>query len=264
MTANGTQNSLAVSADASAVAHLGQVLSVTVSFTDTSNNPIPNNTIEMVDTDDAEVPQDLIAAVTIKNVSTVQQDNVAFNGPLIASFHSRSLQALPISVTSGPTGTSTLSPLAPGATATRKYGLHLTNNGVFDLSSQLTSSDDGLTGHTNVSGGLGTLTANPTAILFLRLHAVTDVTGLLTPGSPVLVSGTLVNRSQTQAIDLVPVEPTFGSGDNAGNGALVDSSQTPLPDGVELPLAGEIPPGTVKDVSDRHRSGGGNAGDGVL
>ena len=251
LAASGTQNGLAVSGTASAVAHLGQVMSVTVSFTDTAGNPIQNNTIKMVDTDTAEVPQDVTAVVTVKNVSTVQQDNVAFNGPLIASFHTatHSQQALPISVTSGPTGDSILSPLAPGASATRTYGLHLTNNGIFDLSAQVTSGDDGVIGPTNVSSGLGTLTANPTAILFLELHPVTDVRGLLRPGSPVLMSGTLVNRSQTQSIDLIPVEPTFQNGDNGGHGALVDASQTPLPDGVELPLAGDLPPAAVKNVS---------------
>lgn len=247
VTANGTQNSLAASATASVLAHLGQPISVSVTF-EQNGMAIPNNTVKLADTDTGEVPQDLTAVVTLKNITTVQQDNVHFNGNPVPSFHtaSQALPKVPLSVTSGPTG-DVLSSLAPGQTATVRYVLHVSNNGVFDVAVQVLSGDAGGT-RTLVSPGLGTLTANPTALLSLTLHPVTDVSGLVTPGSPVLVSGTLVNRSQTQTLDLIPVEPKITGGDNAGSGALTDSSVSDLPDGVRLPLAGKIAPATTVNV----------------
>ena len=245
--ASGNENGAPAIAQASAVAHLGQPISVSVAFTQ-KGLPVVNNTVKMADTDTGEAPQDLTAVVTLTNISSVQQDNVHFNGTPTLSFHTstQALPVIPLSVTSGPTGNA-LSTLAPGQTAREEYVLHLTNNGVFDFGVQVLSGDDGGTG-TNVSTGLGTLTANPTALLALSLHPVTDVSKLLTPGSPVLISGTLVNRSQTQTLDLIPVEPEIKGSDNAGSGALTDSSVSDLPDGVRLPLAGKIPPATTVDV----------------
>ena len=217
---------------------------------------IPEATIQLGDTDEAEIPQDVVAAVTLTNLSEVQQNNIHFNGMPTVSFHnpSQAMPVVPVSVTLGPTGPA-LASLAPGQQVTEDYDLHVTNNGVFDVSSQVLSVDAGGTA-TNVSTGLGTITVNPTALLVLSLHRASDGTAgppapmapLTTPGAPVLLSGTLVNRSQTKTIDLTPVLPTITGDDNAGSGELFDASESPLPDGVRLPVAGDIVPGKTIDV----------------
>lgn len=250
LTANGTQNSLAVSADASKVAHLGQVLALSMSFTQQNGAAIDNNTIKLADDDDGEVPQAIVGKLTIKNVSSLQQDHLSLNGPLTPSFHSSSqaLPTLPISVVPQPDPPKLPAALAPGESTTLTYAVHVGANGVFDLSSMVLSSDVG--GGTNVSTGVGTLTALPTALLLLKLHPVSDIRAPITAGQPVLLSGTLRNLSNTQPLELLPIEPAPISGGpgNAGNGAVTDASQSTLPDGTRPPLAGKIKPSDVVEV----------------
>jgi hypothetical protein len=251
VSASGTEGDAPATADAQTIAHLGQPIQVSVTFLQ-NGTPIPNNTIKLADTDDGEVPQDLTAQVTLKNISQIQQDNVTFNGGLTASFHSAqtALPTVPVTTTASPSPPPVIASIAPGATAKQLFNVHVTNNGVFDLSAQVTSGDDGAS-TTEVSSGLGTLTANPTALLYVDLTPSMDGTGddgLLTAGNSVIVTGEVTNRSNTQTLDLTPIEPKLVGFGNAGGGALTDSSVPDLPDGVRLPLSGELEPGETVEV----------------
>ena len=257
LTANGTQNGHGISADASTVAHLGQPISVSIAFKKDGTS-LQDNTFKLADDDNGEIPQVVTAVLTLKNESPAKQDHVSFNGPLIPSFHTaaQALPTNPVTVTAGPAAaagapgpyTTDLPDLAPGATVQRTYTLLVRKNGVFDVSSQVLSADEGGTG-TNVSTGLGTLTADPTALVLLSLHrAGGSSSAAVRAGTPVLVFGTLTNLSQTHPVDLAPVEPNVGAGENAGGTALTDASASPLPDGVVLPLAGPIAPAAVTQV----------------
>lgn len=84
----------------------------------------------------------------------------------------------------------------------------------------------------------------PTALLWLSLHPLE--TGAVSPGTPVLIGGTLTDRSLTQSLDVVPLVP--GIEGNAGDGALVDQAAEPDADGTVLPFAGEVAPGQTVDL----------------
>ncbi len=165
----------------------------------------------------------------------------------------------------GADATHALGNLAVGATVVRKYGLHVTNNGVFDLDSQVTSGDHGGAG-TNVSFGVGTLTANPTAILFLSLHPVTDVSKLLKPG----LAG--ARRRTTREPQPDPVDrPHPGRAHSPGRGQRRRRRdhrrvgvRTPRR-GTGAALGGDPPGDHCRSRRrDRHRAGGGNARNGDL
>jgi hypothetical protein len=253
VSAAGTQGSVTSSADAQTIAHLGQPIQVAVTFLQ-NGTPVPNNTIKLADTDDGEVPQDLTAKVTLTNISKIQQDNVTFNGGLTGSFHTstQALPAVPLTTSASPTPPPVITSIAPGASAPPQlFNVHVTNNGVFDLSAQVTSGDDGAS-TTEVSSGLGTLTVNPTALLYVDITPSNDGTGAdgpLIAGNSVIVTGTVTNRSNTQALDLEPIEPKVVGFGNAGGGALTDSSESDLTDGVRLPFSGTIDPGQTIEVS---------------
>jgi hypothetical protein len=179
---------------------------------------------------------------------------VAFNGlpPFSYATKAQSVRRLPVAITavndlapesSGAADALKLGTLAPGASATVRFTVHVTNNGSFTLSPQVLSSPKGGTS-TNVSEGRGTLTALPSALLWLSLHPVDP--GLVPAGSEFLIAGTVTNRSLTDTLELQPLEATIDGG--AGGGDLVDQAATPQPDGVELPVAGTIAPGQTIDV----------------
>ena len=224
------------------------------------------DTLKLADADDGEVPQDVQAVLTVTNVSTVTQEHITINGRPVPSFHdaAHALPSVPLSVTDGPptntpipegaSGT-TSGTLAPGASASLTYTVHVRDNGVFDLSAQLLSSDVGGTS-TNVSTGSGTLTVVPTALLWLQLKRVDNAP--VRAGLPVEIRGTLTNRSQTQIVNAAPLEPVATTG-NAGGGRLVDDTSPAnlalsyLADGVQLPFLGPVKPGqkiTLKGVID--------------
>jgi hypothetical protein len=238
----------------SKVIALGQPLEVSVAWlqggqplvlSQPGQAPQPN-TIKLADGEKEEVPQDVTAQVTVKNTSGVTEENISFNGIPALSYHSPgdARQALPIGVTSGPTPSATIEALAPGATAKVTFNVHVTGNGVFDFSPQLLSSDESSLG-TNVSQGVGTLTALPTALLWLSLHRVG--TGLVQAGTTVEISGTVVNRSLTQTIEVDPLEAKHEG--NAGQGELVSDTLPPELDGVQLPFSGKIKPGETVDIT---------------
>lgn len=258
----GTEGTDPQSADADAVAHLGQPLAVTVSWSqggkpillEVPGKPSLPDTIRLADADDGEVPQDVIAVVRIKNTSTVTQRSISVNGIPALSYHVpvQATQVLPVGVTGGPTPSRSPGDLAPGETAAPiNYRVHVTNNGAFDFSPQVLSSSDG-TDNTEVSQGVGTITVLPTALLWLSLHKVGS--GSVRAGTQQGLSGTLTNRSLTQAVEVAPLEPATVEG-NAGGGRLVDASRpggvagSTLPDGVQLPFFGPLRPGQVLDLA---------------
>jgi hypothetical protein len=229
-------------------------LKVTVSFKQNGqplvvrvNGQSQKDTLRLADDDKGEVAQDLTTEVTVKNTSKKVQTHVLVNGPPAFSYAnaSNAQQSLPVGITAGPTPSDHIGTLAPGAKATIDYTAHVTNNGVFDCTAQVLSANQGST-HNLVSQGKGTLTALPTALLWLTLTRPAG-TALVTAGTQVEISGTVTNRSLTQTIDVDPLEPADVG--NAGGGALVDDTTTPLTDGVILPFAGTIDPGQTINVS---------------
>lgn len=209
--------------------------------------PPQKDTIQLADDDKGEIAQQVDAALTVTNTSTKTQTNVHVNG--LPSFAyadaTNARQALPIGITAGPTPSANIGTLAPGQKSTPiNYVLTVTNNGVFDCSAQVLSTAQG-SNHTLVSQGTVKFTALPTALLWLALKQVGGK-GPVTAGTQVTISGTITNRSLTQSIDVDPIVPEISG--NAGGGALVDSSQAPLSDGVVLPFAGMLTPGQSVSV----------------
>lgn len=236
----------------STTVRLGQPLSITVKWLQNGQNltttvgaKVYSDTLQLADGDQAEVPADVTAKVIVKNVSTVAQENVSINGvpPFSFATKAQAVRALPVSVSSGPTPGAKIGTLAPGASKYVTYGVHVTNNGTFNFTPQVLSSSAGSTG-TNVSEATSLLTVWPTKLLWLDLHPLE--TGLVKAGTPVLIGGTVTNRSLTQTLDLDPLLATLTG--NAGGGDLVDQKDPPQPDGVDLPFAGEIAPGDTIDV----------------
>jgi hypothetical protein len=260
--AKGTAaNGDAVSAHGSVTARLGQPLTITVNWlkgTKALSTVVDGkalaDTLRLADGDKAEVPDDVTAEVVVKNTSKVAQDNVAFNGVPAFSFATRAqaVRALPVAVTAvngislgDPKTTEALKigTLAPGASATVSFGVHVVNNGTFRFSPQVLSVSRGASA-TNISEGQSTLTVLPTALLWLSLHSLEPEA--VSPGTPVLIGGTLTNRSLTESLDVVPMVPDIEG--NAGDGALVDQAAEPDADGTVLPFAGEIAPGDTIDL----------------
>jgi hypothetical protein len=194
------------------------------------------------------------AQLLVKNTSKTTQDNVAFNGVPHFSFATKAqaVRALPVAVTEV-NGVSVGDPksaealklgtLSPGQSATVAFEVHVVNNGSFRLSPQVLSVSRGASA-TNISEGTSTLTVLPTALLWLSLHSLEP--GAVSPGTAVLIGGTLTNRSLTQSLDVVPLVPNIEG--NAGDGALVDQAAEPDADGTVLPFAGEIAPGDTIDL----------------
>ena len=248
-------------ASASVTARLGQPLSITVNWlkdgkpltTEVNGKNVPD-TLRLIDADKAEIPDDVTAQVVVKNTSKATQDNVAFNGvpPLSFATKAQAVRVLPVVVTavnglalSDPQapGALKIGKLAPGQVAKANFDVHVTNNGSFVFSPQLLSSTRG-SNATNVSEGQGILTVLPTALLWLSLHKLDN--SVVTPGEPVLIGGTVTNRSLTETLTLQPLVPAIVGG--GGGGELVDQAAPPQPDGVELPFAGDLEPGQTIDV----------------
>ena len=122
--------------------------------------------------------------------------------------------------------------------------MRVSNNGVFDFSPQVLSSDRGLGEHERERGPRHSNGA-AAALLWLSLHPVD--TGLIQAGTMTEVFGSVENRSRTHSIDIEPLEPSSVEG-NVGGGALVDSSEAPLQDGVHLPFLGKMKPGQVVEL----------------
>jgi len=243
------------SAQATQTAALGQPLEVSVGWLSSANGPalvlnqpgqppLPN-TIRLGDEEKGEIAQEVTALVRIRNTSAVTEENVSLNGVPALSYHSAShaLQALPVGVV-GTLPNGTIGSLAPGAEAKVEYTIRAGGNGEFDFSPQVLSSDSVSTG-TNISQGVGTLTALPTAMLWLSLHRVNP--GLIKAGLDTEISGTVTNRSLTQTIEVDPLEAEHEG--NAGGGELVSDTSTIQPDGVHLPFQGKIAPGETVDVT---------------
>jgi hypothetical protein len=251
VTANGTENSEAVSAHASVTAHLSQPLSVSVAFEQNGSNlagsPLGANTIKLADNDSGEIPQTVTAVVTVKNVSSTEQEHVAFQGTPAVSFHdpAHATPPLPFGVSAGPSPAS-LPNLAPGASTTASFTLTVSGNGIADLTPQLLSTDAG-TDDNNVSQGLGTLTALPTAILWLSLQTPASLQGLIPAGNTVTLTGTVTNRSLTNSVDVTPIVPT--SSGNVQGGILQGPNIGPLPDGVQPGYVGTLAPGAEQAVT---------------
>jgi hypothetical protein len=245
--ANGTEGSTALpTATATTVAHLGQPISVTVAWQqnglDLSGAATGPNSIKLADNDTGEVPQDVTAVVTLKNTSVNQQDAISFNGAPVLSFHTSSHAGavVPASVTAGPLPAGPIADLASQASTTLTYTVHVLSNGVFDFTAQVLSSDDG-TNDTNVSQGVGTLTALPSALLWVEVAKAKGTAALTTAGDPIHLVGTVTNRSNTQSIDVDPIEPEIAG--NGGGGGLQKADDKPLADGVILPFDGKLGPG---------------------
>jgi hypothetical protein len=252
--AKGTYEGLPVTANASATAPLGQPLEVSVAWLkggqplvleQSGQKPQPN-TLKLADEAKGEVPQDVTAKVTVTNTSGITEEDVSLNGIPALSYHnaSNARQALPVAVTAGPTPSGDIGTLEPEESVEIEFTVHVTNNGVFDFSPQVLSSDAGSSG-TSVSQGVGTLTVLPSALLWVELHRVDP--GLIKAGTTTEISGTISNRSLTQTIEVDPLEPLHEG--NAGEGELISDTDTPLPDGVQLPFDGKIAPGETVDVS---------------
>jgi hypothetical protein len=261
--ASGTAASGAtVTAHDSVTARLGQPLAITVNWqkdnkalsAQVNGKPVAD-TLRLADGDDAEVPDDVTAQVVVKNVSKTTQYNVAFNGvpPFSFATKAQAVRALPVAV-SAVDGTPLSKPreaaaalklgtLAPGQSAKVSFAVHVINNGTFRFSPQVLSSTKGATA-TNVSQGQSTLTVLPTALLWLSLHPLE--TGAVSPGTTVLIGGTLTDRSLTQTLDVIPLVPDIKG--NAGDGALIDQAAQPQPDGTVPPFAGEVGPGDTIDL----------------
>jgi hypothetical protein len=255
VTAAGVEAGTSETGTAQVAAHLGQPIDVSVSWLQNGQPIVLNpasatpqpDTIKLADTDAGEVAQDVTAVVTLTNSSVNTQDNVNINGIPALSYHvaSQATQALPIAVTAGPSTTGTWTSIAPGDSKTATYTLNITNNGSFDFSPQVLSSDDG-TSNTNVSSGVGTITAVPTALLWLALKPLT--TDVVKAGTAVLVSGTVTNRSLTQALDLNDLLPSERTG-NAGGGGLFSDTAAPNVDGTTRTFNGQLDPGQTVDLT---------------
>ena len=261
--AKGTAaNGDAVSASGSVTARLGQPLTITINWlkgdkalSTVVNDKVVADTLRLADGDKAEIPDDVTAQVVVKNTSKVAQDNVAFNGvpPFSFATKAQAVRTLPVAVTAvnaialsnskEAAEALKIGTLAPGQSAKVTFAVHVVNNGSFRLSPQVLSSTRGANA-TNVSEGTSTLTVLPTALLWLSLHPLE--TGAVSPGTTVLVGGTLTDRSLTQSLDVVPLVPTVEG--NAGDGALVDQATEPDADGTVLPFAGEVAPGDTIDL----------------
>ena len=203
------------------------------------------NTIRLADADKAEVPQDVTAAITLKNVSSSTLENVSLNGPPAFSYANpaQATQTLPLGVVGSPTPGDEIGTLAPGKSARVDYVIRVTNNGSFVVSVQALMSEADSSA-TEVANGSGTLTALPTALLWLSLEPST--TALVTAGSSILISGRVTNRSMTQTIEVAPIFPDVSG--NAGSGALVDLESDPNPDGTITPFSGKLAPGQSVDL----------------
>lgn len=261
--AKGTAaNGDGVSASGSVTARLGQPLTITINWLKDNkplstvvNDKVVADTLRLADGDKAEVPDDVTAQVVVKNTSKVAQDNVAFNGvpPLSFATKAQAVRTLPVAVTAvngialsnskEAAEALKIGTLAPGQSAKVTFDVHVVNNGSFRLSPQVLSSTRGANA-TNVSEGASTLTVLPTALLWLSLHPLD--TGAVSPGTTVLIGGTLTDRSLTQSLDVVPLVPTIEG--NAGDGALVDQATEPDADGTVVPFAGEVAPGDTIDL----------------
>ena len=245
-------NSSPQSASDSLTARLGQPLDVKVVWlrgdkplTEDVNGKAVPDTLRLADGPKAEVPADITARVVITNTTKVTQENVSLNGvpPFSFATKAQAVRALPVSVTAGPIPKGNLPNLPPGAHTQVIFSVHVTNNGTFNFTPQVLSSSAGST-TTNVSEVTSTLTVLPTKMLWLSLRRLTA--GLVRPGTPVLIGGTVTNRSLTDTLDLAPLLAT--NTDHAGGGELIDQKSTAQPDGVVLPFAGEIAPGDTIDV----------------
>jgi hypothetical protein len=210
-----------------------------------SGQPDLSDTVQLADDDKGEVTQSVEAAVMITNDSDVTQDNVSVNGVPAVSFANAAQTSgnLPM-VTAGPGvsegSSTTLGDLAPGDSTEVDYTLSVSSNGAFDFSPQILSSDATMQ-DTEVSNGSGTITALPTALLWFSLEKTSSST--VRAGTPVALTGTLTNRSNTQTLDVDPLEPVTVDG-NAGGGRLVALGKTvTLADGVQLPFFGKLQPG---------------------
>jgi hypothetical protein len=248
----GSYEGKPVSTSASTTAGLGQPLEVSVDWLEEGEPLVLNepgqspqaNTIRLKDEDNGEVPQDVTALVTIKNISGQTEEDVSLNGVPALSYHSatHATQALPVGVTE-PLPSEAIGTLAAGAEAEVEYTVHVTANGEFDFSPQVLSSDSASA--TEVSQGVGTLTVLPTALLWLSLHRVDP--GLIRAGTKTEIAGTVTNRSLTQTIEVDPLEAEHEG--NAGGGELISDTSTVRPDGVQLPFQGKIAPGETVDVT---------------
>lgn len=214
--------------------------------------PDQKNTLRLADDDTGEIAQDVTVQVTVKNKSSKVQTNLTANGPPGFSFSDPNLAqpTLPIHITGGPLSVETGKPvkgtlkqLAPGQSVTVDYTAHVINNGTFDCTVQVLSTTMGSNVNL-VSQGVGTITVLPTAILWVALTPST--TKLVQPGTSIVVSGKVTNRSLTQSIDVEPIIPTVTG--NAGVGALVDLTSTPNADGTISPFSGVLKPGQSVDV----------------
>jgi len=169
---------------------------------------------------------------------------VSLNGVPALSYHSAShaLQALPVGVVEPcPMGRSVLLPREPKRRSNTRSAPAGTGIRLLPAGSLLR-----LGVHwTNISQGVGTLTALPTAMLWLSLHRVNP--GLIKAGLDTEISGTVTNRSLTQTIEVDPLEAEHEG--NAGGGELVSDTSTIQPDGVHLPFQGKIAPGETVDVT---------------
>jgi hypothetical protein len=204
------------------------------------------DTLRLADNDDGEIPQDVTASVTLTNQGDATQTDISFNGVPPFSYHNPAdaLQLLPVQV-SGKSNPETIKdPLAGGASITVDFPVKVADNGTFDLSPQVLSSTQG-SDDTEVSNGKGTLTALPTAYLWLKVHAAS--TAPVQAGLNQTLTGTVTNRSLTQSIDVDPLEPTDTG--NVGGGALHYVGTAPLADGVQLPFVGVMSPGQSLDVT---------------
>jgi len=251
--ANGKgPNSSSQTASDSLTARFGQPLNVKVVWlkndklltTDVNGKSVVD-TLRLADGPDAEVPEDITARVVITNTTKVTQENVSLNGvpPFSFATKAQAVRLLPLRVTEGPIPKEKLAKLAPGAHTQVTFTVHVTNNGTFNFAPQVLSSTAGSTA-TNVSEGTSTLTVLPTKLLWLSLHPLEK--GLVSPGTPVLIGGTVSNRSLTEPLNLAPLLATISG--NAGGGELIDQKSVVQPDGVMLPFAGELAPGETVDV----------------
>jgi len=251
---NGDGGQFAEKASAQADVRLDQPLTVAVTWQHTDGSPlllaVPGSsplpdTLRLADADAAEKPQDVVAVVKVTNTSTTKQTGVTINGIPALSYHraSDARQALPIGVTVGPLPSGTLQDLAPGNSVQVTYRLTVTNNGSFDFSPQVLSSDD--TNLNSVSQGVGTVTALPTALLWLSLKQRDS--GSIRAGEVDYLTGRVTNRSLTQTVDVAPLEPSDVQG-NAGDGALTDVTKAALADGTVLPFGGKLAPGQSVDL----------------
>jgi hypothetical protein len=252
--AKGTYEGLPVTGSASATAPLGQPLEVSVAWLkggqplvleQSGQKPQPN-TLKLADEAKGEVPQDVTAKVTVTNTSGITEEDVSLNGIPALSYHNASdaRQSLPVAVTAGPTPSGDIGTLEPEESVEIEFTVHVTNNGVFDFSPQVLSSDARSSG-TSVSQGVGTLTVLPSALLWVELHRVDP--GLIRAGTETEIAGTVTNRSLTQTIEVDPLEAEHEG--NAGGGELISDTSTVRPDGVQLPFQGKIAPGETVDVT---------------